>query len=58
MLYFTNNELALGGVRLTDVGLWLGLLLLLVVPLADMLQPRYGLLKNMGYSLFGCCIFR
>jgi phosphatidate cytidylyltransferase len=53
MLYFTNNELALGGVRLSDVGLWLGLLLLLAVPLADMLQPRYGLLKNMGYSLFG-----
>jgi phosphatidate cytidylyltransferase len=53
MLYFTNNELAVGGVRLSDVGLWLGLLLLLAVPLADMLQPRYGLLKNMGYSLFG-----
>jgi phosphatidate cytidylyltransferase len=53
MLYFTNNELALAGVRLSDLGLWLGLLLLLAVPLADMLQPRYGLLKNMGYSLFG-----
>jgi phosphatidate cytidylyltransferase len=53
MLYFTNNELALAGVRLSDVGFWLGLVLLLAVPLAEMLQPKYGFLKNMGYSLCG-----
>jgi phosphatidate cytidylyltransferase len=53
MLYFTNNELAIAGVRLSDIGFWLGLVLLLAVPVAEMLQPRYGFLKNMGYSLCG-----
>ena len=53
MLYFTNNAMAIGTVRLTEIGLWLGLALLLFVPLAGMLQRTPFLIKNIGYSLWG-----
>lgn len=52
LLYFTNNELAIGRVRLTGAGWWLGLAMLFVLPVALIMRPN-GLLKNLGYSLVG-----
>jgi phosphatidate cytidylyltransferase len=53
LLYFTNNILIIGAVHLTSVGLWLGLLLLFLVPAAELFQRRSLLVKNLGYSLCG-----
>jgi phosphatidate cytidylyltransferase len=53
MLFFTNNELRFFGLRLTAVGWWTGLLLLLLLPLNELVFSRRLLLKNMAYSLSG-----
>jgi phosphatidate cytidylyltransferase len=53
LLYFTNRTLAIGPLPLTDVGLWAGLLLLFLVPLAGVFQLKNMFVKNIGYSLFG-----
>lgn len=53
MLYFTNNDLHVGNVRLTEVGLWLGLVMLLALPLLMVVGERRFLVKNSGYALVG-----
>lgn len=53
LLYFTNNDLRLATVRLTEVGLWVGLLMLLVLPVFMVIQERRFFVKNMGYALVG-----
>ncbi|HUQ97549.1 MAG TPA: phosphatidate cytidylyltransferase [Chitinophagaceae bacterium] len=53
LLFFTNNALFIGAIRLTDIGLWLGLLFAFVVPLAELLQRNAAVVKNIGYSLCG-----
>lgn len=53
LLYFTNRTLTIAGLPLTDVGLWMGLVLLLLVPLAGVAQLKNVFVKNIGYSLFG-----
>ncbi|HEX2533705.1 MAG TPA: phosphatidate cytidylyltransferase, partial [Chitinophagaceae bacterium] len=53
MLYFTNAELAVGGLRLQELGVWLGSLLLVLIPLMELLLTRRLLLKNIGYSVWG-----
>ena len=53
LLYFTNNDLQVGNVRLTEVGLWLGLVMLFVLPLVMALGERRFLVKNGGYVLVG-----
>lgn len=53
MLFFTNGELVLGKVRLNEIGWWLGLVLLLLLPAIELMQSKRFLLKNMGYSLIG-----
>ena len=53
MLYYTNNELHIGTVRLHEVGLWLGLFLMVLVPFLIFVQSKKIFLKNLGYSLFG-----
>jgi len=53
MLYFTNNDLRIATVRLTEVGLWVGLVMLFVVPLLIATRERQFFLKNMGYALVG-----
>jgi len=40
-------------VRLTEVGLWVGLVMLFVVPLLIATRERQFFLKNMGYALVG-----
>ncbi len=53
LLYFTNYELQLFGLPLTDVGFWLGALLLFLLPAVIFVQAKSFFVKNMGYSLFG-----
>lgn len=40
MLYFTNNELQLFGIRLTEVGWWAGLVLLILIPLMIFIESK------------------
>lgn len=53
LLYFTNNDLLVGNVRLAEVGLWLGLVMLFALPLLMALGERRFLVKNGGYVLVG-----
>jgi phosphatidate cytidylyltransferase len=53
MLYFTNAEIRIAGVRLNEVGFWVGLVLMILLPLLILLQSRKFLLKNLMYSVFG-----
>ena len=53
LLYFTNQELAIGGLRLSEAGLWLGLASMIIIPLMIIFEPKAALVKNIGYSLFG-----
>lgn len=53
MLFFTNDELQLGGVHLKDIGWWLGLFFIIALPVAEVLNFKNLSFKNIGYSLFG-----
>jgi phosphatidate cytidylyltransferase len=53
MLYFTNAELQIGGVRLNEVAWWLGLLFTFLFPLVQFITARSFFIKNIGYSLAG-----
>lgn len=53
MLFFTNDELGIAGIRLTEAGLYLGLLLLVLLPLMIIVLERKFFIKNLGYSFCG-----
>lgn len=53
LLYFSNEELYIGDFRLSVVGFWGGLALIILIPLVILLEAKSFLLKNLGYSLFG-----
>ena len=53
LLFFTNNELNISGVFLTEIGLWLGILFAISLPVIMFVESKYIFLKNIGYSLFG-----
>lgn len=53
LLFFTNQELQVSGAHLTTIGWWLGLALLVILPLLLLLQSVKSFFFNIGYSLFG-----
>ncbi|MGZ5191889.1 MAG: phosphatidate cytidylyltransferase, partial [Flavisolibacter sp.] len=53
LLFFTNYELSISGVFLTDIGLWLGILFAVSLPVIMFIESKIIFLKNIGYSLFG-----
>jgi phosphatidate cytidylyltransferase len=53
LLYFTNNLLNISTLSLTEAGLWLGILVMVLLPLIMFLESRQIFLKNIGYSLIG-----
>jgi len=53
LLFFTNQELQIFGAHLTTIGWWLGLALLIILPILILLQSPKSFLLNIGYSLFG-----
>ena len=53
LLFFTNQELQIFGAHLTTIGWWLGLALLVILPLVLLLQSFKAFLFSIGYWLFG-----
>jgi phosphatidate cytidylyltransferase len=53
LLYFTNNELYIGSIRLSEVGFYGGIALLVLIPLIAVMEAKGALIKNLGYSLCG-----
>ena len=53
LLFFTNQELQLFGAHLTTIGWWLGLALLIILPLIILLQSFKSFFITIGYSLVG-----
>jgi phosphatidate cytidylyltransferase len=53
MLYFTNSQLQLFGFYLSVLGFWLGLTMVLVLPLVIVINSRFITVKNLLYSAFG-----
>lgn len=53
MLYFTNDELQVLGLRLREAGWWLGLMFVFLLPVMELLLSKKVLLKNIGYSISG-----
>jgi phosphatidate cytidylyltransferase len=53
LLFFTNQQLQLFGAHLTTIGWWLGLALLVILPLILLLQSFKTFLFSVGYWLFG-----
>lgn len=50
LLHFTNNRI---WYKLSEIGLWAGVALMILIPLAIFLEARASLLKNMVYSISG-----
>ena len=53
LLFFTNSQLQLGGSALSTFGWWLGCAFLILLPLAEAINRKNFLIKNLGYSLVG-----
>jgi phosphatidate cytidylyltransferase len=53
MLYFTNDAFTLFGIRLHELGWWLGLTFTFVLPIIELLFAKNIQLKNIGHSAFG-----
>jgi phosphatidate cytidylyltransferase len=53
MLYFTSDQYYFFGLRLHELGWWVGLLLVFVLPIMELLFTMNIRLKNIGYSALG-----
>ena len=53
MLFFTNDTLAIGSIILTQVGFWIGIAFMILLPVIMFWESKPVFLKNIFYSLFG-----
>jgi phosphatidate cytidylyltransferase len=53
MLYFTDDRLLIGSLSLSAIGLWTGLVLMIVIPLVILMGSRSLFFQNLAYSFFG-----
>ena len=53
LLYFTMDAHNIFGIRLHELGWWLGLLFIFLLPVIELLFAKNILLKNIGYSFTG-----
>ena len=53
MLYFTMDAFNIFGIRLHELGWWLGLMFIFLLPVIELLFAKNILLKNIGYSITG-----
>ena len=53
MLWFSGAEYAIGGMRLHEIGWWLGLIIAFILPITELLFTKNIQLKNIGHSFFG-----
>src|SRR5215218_7898952 len=53
LLFFTNQQLQIFDAHLTTIGWWLGIGLLVIIPLILLIQSPTIFFQYAGYSLFG-----
>lgn len=53
MLFFTDNSYHLFGLSLHELGWWLGLIFIFILPVVEILFAQQVYLKNIGYSFAG-----
>jgi phosphatidate cytidylyltransferase len=53
LLWFTGPEYNIFGVKLHQLGWWLGLIFLFLLPVTELLFTKHIQLKNIGYSALG-----
>jgi phosphatidate cytidylyltransferase len=53
MLWFTNDAYKIFGIRLHELGWWLGLIIVFLLPITELLFTKNIRLKNIGHSFFG-----
>ena len=53
MLYFTSDYYITDGLSLHSIGYWLGLILIIALPVTALLFTKKVALKNLGYSFLG-----
>ncbi|MES1214705.1 MAG: phosphatidate cytidylyltransferase [Bacteroidota bacterium] len=53
MLYFTNDAYKIFGLRLHELGWWMGLIFVFILPITEILFAKTIQLKNIGHSFFG-----
>lgn len=53
MLYFTNDQFLIFGIRLHEMGWWLGLMFIFILPIIELLFAKEIMPKNIGYSAIG-----
>ena len=53
MLYFSMDAFNFFGIRLHELGWWLGLMFIFLLPVIELLFAKNILLKNIGYSITG-----
>lgn len=53
MLWMTNNAYLVGNFTLSEIGWWLMIVMLIILPLSEILLSKEFNLKNIGISLFG-----
>ena len=53
MMYMTNKAYSLGNITLSEIGWWLLLTMIIVIPLTEVMFSKQFHLKSLGYSLLG-----
>lgn len=53
MLWFSGDDLAIGGLRLHEMGWWIGLVVVFLLPITELLFSKNIRLKNIAHSVFG-----
>ena len=53
MLWLTGNEYRLFGMYLHEMGWWIGLTIVFILPITELLFTKTIRIKNIGHSLFG-----
>ncbi|MBK9380882.1 MAG: phosphatidate cytidylyltransferase [Chitinophagaceae bacterium] len=53
MLWFSGDDLAIGDLRLHEMGWWIGLVLVFLLPITELLFSKNIRLKNIAHSFFG-----
>jgi phosphatidate cytidylyltransferase len=53
MLYFTSDAYIIFGLRLHELGWWMGLMFLFILPINELLFAKNIRLKNIAHSIFG-----
>ncbi len=53
MLWFSGDDLVIGGLRLHEMGWWIGLVLVFLLPITELLFSKNIRLKNIAHSVFG-----